>query len=126
MEGSCAQQPSTGEMKVELNPTSEKACEIVALETPSKDGSVEAEDEEWTVPVAGMVFDSVHSALEFYKGYGKRMGFRVSIRNSTLSLDETYQQVRLLVHEKGFLGARTQGKVQFLHHRKQGAKQKWH
>ncbi|GKV51046.1 hypothetical protein SLEP1_g57722 [Rubroshorea leprosula] len=79
-------------MEVELNPTSEKACEIVALETPSEDGLAEPEDEERIVPAAGMVFDSVNSALEFYKGYGKRMGFGVSTRNSTLSPDGTYKR----------------------------------
>ncbi|GKV05414.1 hypothetical protein SLEP1_g17431 [Rubroshorea leprosula] len=89
-------------MEVELNPTSEKACEIVALETPSEDGLAEPEDEERTVPAAGMVFDSVNSALEFYKGYRKRMGFGVSIRNSTLSPDVTYQRVRLACTREGF------------------------
>ncbi|GLU06102.1 hypothetical protein SLE2022_231620 [Rubroshorea leprosula] len=102
MEGSCAQQPLTGGMEVEVNPTSEKACEIVALETLSEDASAEAEDEKRTVPVVGMVFDSVHSALEFYKGHGKRMGFGVSIRNSTLSPDGTYQRVRLACTLEGF------------------------
>ncbi|GKU95397.1 hypothetical protein SLEP1_g8760 [Rubroshorea leprosula] len=71
------------EMEVELNPTSEKAYEIVVLETPSEDGLAKLEDEERTVSAVGMVFDSViNSSLEFYKGYG--MKWQVMIKEHDL------------------------------------------
>ncbi|GLU09166.1 hypothetical protein SLE2022_260400 [Rubroshorea leprosula] len=111
-------------MEVELNPTSEKACEIVALETPSEDGLAEPEDEERTVPAAGMVFDSVNSALEFYRGYGKRMGFGVSIRNSTLSRDGTYQRVRLACTREGFPRSKNPRKGSIFASQKAGCKAK--
>ncbi|GKV01838.1 hypothetical protein SLEP1_g14356 [Rubroshorea leprosula] len=51
---------------------------------------------EMGVPIARMVFESMQTAIEFYKAYGKVKGFGVSIRNSTLTADGTYQHLRLV------------------------------
>ncbi|GLT51356.1 hypothetical protein SLA2020_247730 [Shorea laevis] len=70
--------------------------------TENTDGRGGEDESDIGVLVAGMVFESVQSAVEFYKVYGKVKGFKVSIRSSAIGPDGTYQHVRLACTREGY------------------------